>query len=59
MNKEITELLINVQEKARTLDQELKKARSLLSFIKEWVPKETSSFKMLNEYFNELKTKNK
>jgi len=59
MNKELTELLINVQEKAKKLDQELEKARNLLSFIKECTPKETTSFKMLNEYFNELKTKNK
>ena len=29
MNKEITELLINVQEKARTLDQELEKTKKL------------------------------
>tara|TARA_R100000353_G_scaffold146035_1_gene104806 strand:+ start:143 stop:337 length:195 start_codon:yes stop_codon:yes gene_type:complete len=63
MNKELTELLINVQNKARTLEQELEKARSLLSFVKDTMkfdtPKyrETTSFKMLNEYFNELKTK--
>ena len=63
MNKELTELLINVQEKARTLEQELNKARSLLSFVKDnmkldmYEDRDTESFKMLNEYFNELKTK--
>jgi|9_EtaG_2_1085328.scaffolds.fasta_scaffold01191_12 hypothetical protein len=31
MNKELTELLINVQEKARTLEQELEKTKKLLS----------------------------
>ena len=64
MNKELTELLINVQEKARTLEQELNKARSLLSFVKDnmkldmYEDRDTESFKMLNEYFNELKITN-
>jgi len=57
MNKELTELLINVQEKARTLEQELEKARSLLSFVKSILDEKEISFKVLNEYFNELKTK--
>ena len=63
MNKELTELLINVQEKARTLEQELNKARSLLSFVKDnmkldmYEDRDTESLKMLNENFNELKTK--
>tara|TARA_R100000329_G_C7503886_1_gene177399 strand:+ start:356 stop:532 length:177 start_codon:yes stop_codon:yes gene_type:complete len=57
MNKELTELLINVQEKARTLEQELEKARSLLSFVKSILDEKEISFKALNDYFNELETK--
>lgn len=63
MEKEMTELLVNVQEKSRTLSKELEHARSLLSFVKDNMKtnkefRETVSFKLLNEYFKKLKKDN-
>ena len=63
MEKEMAELLINVQEKSRTLSKELEHARSLLSFIKDSMKtnseyRKTISFKLLNDYFKRLKEEN-
>ena len=60
MEKEMIELLVNVQENARTLSKELEKARSLLSFVKDNMKtnidfRKSTSFKLLNEYFILLK----
>tara|TARA_R100000329_G_C7446650_1_gene157114 strand:+ start:201 stop:485 length:285 start_codon:yes stop_codon:yes gene_type:complete len=60
MEKEMTELLVNVQEKSRTLSKELEQARSLLSFVKDSMKtnseyRKTISFKLLNDYFKKLK----
>ena len=63
MEKEMAELLINVQEKSRTLSKELEHARSLLSFVKDSMKtnseyRKTISFKLLNDYFKRLKEEN-